>query len=97
MEYKLRDFFLSVEFLKEGNGGTSFAAPAKFILGVPLEKLHISDEKAILSGVSTNNTNITLNIQTSTATAQAHTVNLILNYDAILEIDTMNRDARIRQ
>ena len=87
----------SVEFLKEGNGGTSFAAPAKFILGVPLEKLHISDEKAILSGVSTNNTNITLNIQTSTATAQAHTVNLILNYDAILEIDTMNRDARIRQ
>jgi len=87
----------SVEFNKVGNDVTTVSAPAKFIVGIPLEKLHIPSDKAILTGVSTNNSNITVNINTSTATAQAHTVNLILNYDAIIEVDTANRDARVRQ
>ena len=76
---------------------TTYNAPAKFIVGIPLEKLHIPSDKAILTGISTNNSNITVNINTSTATAQAHTVNLILNYDAIIEVDTQTRDARVRQ
>jgi hypothetical protein len=87
----------SVEFYKVGNDATTYAVPAKFIIGIPLEKLHIDNDKAILSGVSTNNSNITVNINTATATAQAHTINLILNYDAIIEVDTMSRDARVRQ
>jgi len=87
----------SVEFNKVGNDVTTVSAPAKFIVGIPLEKLHIPSDKAILTGVSTNNSNITVNINTSTATAQAHTVNLILNYDAIIKVDTANRDARVRQ
>jgi hypothetical protein len=87
----------SVEFYRTLANQTSYQIPAKFIIGIPLEKLHIDNEKAILSGVSTNNSNITVNISTATATAQAHTVNLILNYDAIIEVDTMSRDARVRQ
>jgi hypothetical protein len=87
----------SVEFNYQGNDATTVNAPAKFIIGIPLEKLHIANDKAILSGVSTNNSNITVNISTATATAQAHTVNLILNYDCILEVDTQTRDARVRQ
>jgi hypothetical protein len=88
-------------FNSNGSNGalatTTYNAPAKFIIGIPLEKLHIPSDKAILTGISTNNSNITVNINTSTATAQAHTVNLILNYDAIIEVDTQTRDARVRQ
>ena len=87
----------AVEFNVVGNAVTTYSAPAKFIVGIPLEKLHIPSDKAILTGVSTNNSNITVNINTATATAQAHTVNLILNYDAIIEVDTQTKDARVRQ
>lgn len=87
----------AIEFNVVGAGATTYNTPAKFIIGIPLEKLHIPSDKAILTGVSTNNSNITVNINTSTATAQAHTINLILNYDAIIEVDTATRDARVRQ
>ena len=87
----------SVEFYKVGVDATTYAIPAKFIIVIPLEKLHIPSDKAILTGVSTNNSNITVNINSPTATAQAHTVNLVLHYDAILEVDTQTRDARVRQ
>ena len=88
----------AIEFNYLPNTGTTYSTPSKFIIGIPLEKLHIPSDKAILTGVSTNNSNITVNINTSsTATAQAHTVNLILNYDAIIEVDTQTRDARVRQ
>ena len=42
---------------------------------------------------------ITVNINTSTAVpaATSFNVNLILNYDAIIEVDTQTRDARVRQ
>jgi len=87
----------AVEFNTLPSGTATYSAPSKFIIGIPLEKLHIPSDKAILTGVSTNNSNITVNINTGTATAQAHTVNLILNYDAIIEVDTQTRDARVRQ
>ena len=87
----------SLEFNSQGADITTYSAPAKFIVGIPLEKLHIPSDKAILTGVSTNNSNITVNINTATATAQQYNVNLILNYDAIIEVDTQTRDARVRQ
>ena len=87
----------TIEFNKKGDDVTTYNIPAKFIVGIPLEKLHIPSDKAILTGVSTNNSNITVNINTSTATAAAYTMNLILNYDAIIEVDTQTRDARVRQ
>ena len=87
----------SVEFYVDANDLTTNTVPGKFIVGIPLEKLHIPSDKAILTGVSTNNSNITVNINTSVATAAAYTMNLILNYDAIIEVDTQTRDARVRQ
>ena len=87
----------SVEFYVDANDTTTNTVPGKFIVGIPLEKLHIPSDKALLTGVSTNNSNITVNINTSTATAAAYTINLILNYDAIIEVDTQTRDARVRQ
>ena len=87
----------SIEFNKVGADATTYNAPAKFIIGIPLEKLHIPTDQAILTGISSNNSSITVNINTSTAVAQATTVNLILNYDAIIEVDTANRNATIRQ
>jgi hypothetical protein len=87
----------SVEFYSTEGIATSYSVPAKFIIGIPLEKLHIPSDKLILTGVSTNNSNITVNINTSAVTAAAYTVNLILNYDAIIEVDTQTRDARVRQ
>lgn len=86
-----------IEFNKVGADATTYNAPAKFIIGIPLEKLHIPTDQAILTGISSNNSSITVNINTSTAVAQATTVNLILNYDAIIEVDTANRNATIRQ
>jgi len=88
----------SGEFSRAGTTQTSYNVPAKFWIGIPLEKLHIPAEKAILTGVSTNNSNLTLNINIgATATPGAYNVNLILNYDAIIEVDTLTKDARVRQ
>jgi len=87
----------TLEFNTNSSATTTLVQPAKFIIGIPLEKLHIPTDQAILTGISSNNSSITVNINTSTATAQMHTVNLILNYDAIIEVDTANRNATIRQ
>jgi hypothetical protein len=87
----------TLEFAAVGAAATTYVQPAKFIIGIPLEKLHIPSDKCILSGVSTNNSNITVNINTSTNTAQESTIYLILNYDAIIEVDTATKDARVRQ
>lgn len=87
----------AVEFNQVVTANTSYSTPSKFIIGIPLEKLHIPSDKAILTGISSNNSNITVNINTSIATASQLTCNLILNYDAIIEVDTQTRDARVRQ
>ena len=88
----------SIEFNYASNGTTTALIPSKFIIGIPLEKLHIPSDKAILTGVSTNNSNITVNINMgATPTPVAYNVNLILNYDAIIEVDTATKDARVRQ
>ena len=86
-----------IEFNRVGADVSTYNTPAKFIIGIPLEKLHIPTDQAILTGISSNNSSITVNINTSTAVAQATTMNLILNYDAIIEVDTANRNAVIRQ
>lgn len=85
-----------VEF--EATSATStIQQPGKFYVGIGLEKLHIPDQNAILAGVSSNGSNITVNINTATATAVVYNINLILAYDALFEVDTVNRDARVRQ
>ena len=83
------------EFNLSGNTATTYDKPAKFIVGIPLEKM--SDSSALLSGISSQNSAISLNINTTTQTAQTHNVHLILNYDLLLEIDPVSREAYVKQ
>ena len=83
----------SIEWNRVGNDVTTVSEPAKFICGVSLEKMHTP---ALLTGISTQNSAITVLVSTSTATAQAHTVNLVLSYDALIEIDTNARQVAVK-
>ena len=83
----------SVEFLYNSGSTTTAAAPGKFYIGTSLEKLN-SD--SLLTGISTQNSPISYRISTGTATAQVHTITLIVNYDALFEIDTVNRQTALK-
>ena len=43
-----------------------------------------------------NNTNITVNIEQTTATAYARQLNIILAYDALIEINMVNKQASLK-
>lgn len=84
----------TVEFSQiDSTANTSTIAPGKFYLGFALEKLHTG---ALLTGVSTNNSNISVNITQSSATTVVHQCNLLLVYDALIEVDTVNKQATVR-
>ena len=72
---------------------TTVSEPAKFFVGLSLEKMHTN---ALLTGISTQNSAITVLISTGTPTAQTHTVNLILSYDALIEIDVNSRQTSVK-
>lgn len=78
-----------------GNEASTVALPAQFFVGVNTERL--ATNNAILTGVSTNSSAISLRINTSTATAQTHNCAVICMYDAIIEIDTASRNASVKQ
>ena len=84
------------EFAAVSATGTTPVVPAKFWVGVCLQKLTIP-QKAFFTGVSTQNSPITVLINIGTATSQIHTAMLILNYDAIIEIDTSTKQCVIIQ
>tara|TARA_R110000787_G_scaffold188222_2_gene300024 strand:- start:403 stop:1653 length:1251 start_codon:yes stop_codon:yes gene_type:complete len=73
----------SIEWNLDDGDATTMAAPAKFFIGVDTEKV---DSEFIMSGVSSQSSAISANIQLGTATTDAHNVSLILNYDAVLEL-----------
>lgn len=73
----------SIEWNLNDGDATTLTAPAKFFIGVDTEKV---DSEFIMSGVSSQSSAISANIQLGTATSDAHNISLILNYDAVLEI-----------
>ena len=73
-----------VEYLTQSASTTAVNIPGKFWVGVNLQKLTIP-QKAFFTGISTQNSPITVLINIGNATAQPHSVMLILNYDAIIE------------
>jgi hypothetical protein len=77
----------SIEFARVGNDTSTTSEPAKFWVGVSTEKM---SSHALLTGVSSLGSAILLNINTGTALAQATNINLIINYDALIEIDALN-------
>lgn len=84
----------ALEWNYQGNDLTTTREPAKMIFGINLEKIHTP---ALLTGISTQNSAITVQLSTGTATAQAHTVNLVLAFDALIEIDTNTRMVSVKQ
>jgi hypothetical protein len=76
------------EFNSNSNVGTLVTIPAKFWVGMNLQKLSIPT-KAFFTGTSTQLSPISAIINVNTATSQLHNVMLILNYDIIIEIDTL--------
>ena len=67
---------------------SSYIIPAKFWVGVNLQKRSIPS-KAFFTGTSTQLSPISAIINVNTATTQLHNVMLILNYDIIIEVDTL--------
>ena len=84
----------AVEWNRIGDVATTTKEPAKFVFGINLEKIHTP---ALLTGISTQNSAITVQLSTSTSTLQAHTVNLVLAFDALIEIDTNTRMVSVKQ
>jgi hypothetical protein len=83
----------TTEFSYVAGGTTTAAAPAKFFVGTSTEKLNTD---ALLTGISTQNSPISYRINTGTSTGAATTVSLIVNYDALIEIDTQMRQASVK-
>ena len=86
----------AIEFGSVSATVSTVPVPAKFWVGVNLQKLTIP-QKAFFTGVSTQNSPITVMVNVGTASAQVHTVMLILNYDAIIEIDTSTKQCVLIQ
>ena len=86
----------TLEFNMNSGNTSSVTIPAKFWVGVCLQKLTIP-QKAFFTGVSTQNSPITVLVNIGTSTSQAHTCMLILNYDAIIEIDSSTKQCILIQ
>jgi len=86
----------AIEFGKVSTNTTSPEAPAKFFVGFNLQKLTVP-VKAFFTGVSTQNSPITAIININTATSQAHSIMLVLNYDSIMEIDSSTKQCILIQ
>ena len=77
------------EFNTNSNVSTLVTIPAKFWVGMNLQKLSIPT-RAFFTGTSTQLSPISAIINVNTATSQLHNVMLILNYDIIIEIDSLS-------
>ena len=84
----------ALEYAYDGTtSSTTYAVPAKFYVGTSLEKLN-SD--SLLTGISTQSSNIGYRVTLGGATSSTVTVTLVVNHDSILEIDVMNKDLIVR-
>ena len=78
----------TVEFgYTDDHGVTTEYQPGKFYVGFDLCKLGGGSSKNILNGTSSQNSPITVLMNIITQTSAARTLNLILNYDFIFEIE----------
>jgi hypothetical protein len=83
----------SVEYAYTSANTTTAQAMAKFYVGTSTEKLN-SD--SLLTGISTQNSPISYRVSLGTATSQAHLITLVVNYDALFEVDTVNRQVAVK-
>jgi hypothetical protein len=85
----------SIEFGKAGNDTTTSDEPAKFWLGISTEKY--TGSHALLTGISSGNSPIMFNFSANIALLQAYNINMIINYDALIEIDVENQQVNVKK
>jgi len=96
MSSETNNFAISTgEFNVSGNATTTVRIPGKFYPSVNTEKL--STNNALLTGISSVSAPIGVRINTATALPQAYNVALFALFDALLEIDTVSRNATVKQ
>ena len=66
---------------------TTLLEPGKFIVGLDTTRLGCGSAKNLLNGISSQNSPITVLLNIATALEAARNLNLVLNYDALIEID----------
>jgi hypothetical protein len=79
-----------------GTALTTATEPAKFYVGFDLNKINSSSQN-LLNGVSTANSPINAIVNFGAATTLAKSLNLTLNYDAILVIDPRTKQLDVLQ
>lgn len=84
----------AIEWNRVGNDVTTYNEPAKFIFGINLERIHTP---AMLTGISTENSIISVLLQTNTPTAQLHNVHLVLAHDVFITVDPNTRQVNTKQ
>ena len=73
-----------------------YYTPGKFIAGVDLSRVSSEDKNLLMSGTSTYNTPITCQVSFGTATTNANSLNLMLDYDAVFVLDVAARQVSVR-
>ena len=84
----------AIEWNRVGNDVTTYNEPAKFIFGINLERIHTP---AMLTGISTENSIISVLLQTNTPTQQLHNVHLVLAHDVFITVDPNTRQVNTKQ
>ena len=85
----------SQEFAYVDNQTTTLTTPAKLYLGVNTEKL--SSNGALLTGLSTQSSPISLRISTNTTTQNPYNVTLMAMYDALIAVNPHDRSASVKE
>lgn len=74
---------------------TTYSAPSKFYIGCSTEKLNSQN---ILTGISTQNSPISYRINTGISIGtNSSNITLVVNYDALIEVDTVNRQLSVKE
>ena len=86
----------SVEFgYNSTDASSSWFEPAKMYVGTSLEKLN---SNSLLTGISTSSTPISYLITSGQSIGTRNsTVTLCVNYDALIEVDTLTRQVAVKQ
>lgn len=86
----------SVEFGYTEDSTTTITQPGKCYIGFDLNKIN-SSGKNMLNGTSSQNSPINLNLNIATRTVSNKSINMILNYDCILQIDPLLKQINMNQ
>lgn len=86
----------AIEFnLSSTAAAATFSVPAKFYVGTSLEKLNSNN---LLTGISTQNSPISYLLSLgSSIGANNSTITLVVNYDCLIEVDTLTRQVAVKQ